>query len=285
MRAYKRLALVPLAALGMVVGLSSAATAASGVPYRDPNAAGVIGLCDRGGHQITHGDVGTRPFAWRAVSSKPAQAPYDAAGATATLYAYQPRQDVAPGDWSGSQLTASARFSNPAHPMAAATSRDISLSNFIAQFAPTWDGLLQLRVFLGAPNQQVDSLTYPATTIQVTGKTWHVIDPKPASCASGTSESIESILLPVSKPSSASTGTATPHPTTSRSTVASASSSAAAAATSAPTGAKASNAALQSSRSSGGHTSLVVTLIVVGALLLAAGGFAMNRRSTRRDAR
>jgi hypothetical protein len=284
MRAYKRLALVPLAALAMVVGLSSAATASSGVPYRDPNAAGVIGLCDRSGHQITHGDVTTRPFAWRAVSSLPARAPYNAAGATATLYAYQPRQDVAPGDWSGSQLTASARFSNPAHPMAAATSKDISLSDFIGQFAPMWDGLLQLRIFLGAPNQQVDSLTYPATTIQVTGKTWHVIDPEPASCASGTSESIESILLPASKPSSPSTGTATSRAT------ATASSPSAARATTAPTAAaptagSPSNAALQSSSSSGGHTSLIVTLIVVGALLLAAGGFAMNRRSTRGGAR
>jgi hypothetical protein len=290
MYAHKRLALVPLAAVGLMVALAGAATA-SGTSLQDPNASGFIGLCDRGGHQVTRGEVATKPFVWRAVSSEPAAAPYNKAGATATLYAYQPRQGVAAGDWSGSQLTASARFSNPAHPMAAATSKDISLANFVAEFAPTSNGLLQLRIFLGAPNEQVDSVTYPATTIQVTGATWHVVNPQPVACNSGTAESIESILLPASTPSSDLAHSAATRPTTSVSSPAAATASTAE--TTPATGASAaaapspSNAALESvssNRSSGGHTGLVVTVIVVGAVLLCIGGVAMNRRTRRRSA-
>jgi hypothetical protein len=188
----------------MVLGLALSATAPawaaqsgeSNTPYQDPSAVGRIGLCDKSGHEITSGSVNAKPFASRAVSTAAATSPYGASGRTATLYAFQPRQDVAPGDWSGDQLTATSRYTNAAHPMAQATAKDESLSEYMAEFAPSWDGLLQLRMFLGAPGQATYSYNYPATTIKVTGDTWRVVDPVSVACDSGSATSIESILLP-----------------------------------------------------------------------------------------
>ena len=74
------------------------AAGASGVPYVDANAVGTIGLCDQHDQPLTQGDVDTRPFVWKAVAETPAPAPYNGPGATATLYAYQPRKGVDPGE-------------------------------------------------------------------------------------------------------------------------------------------------------------------------------------------
>jgi hypothetical protein len=172
-----------------------AAGARTVLPYSDSSAHGYIGLCDRSGHQITHGRLDAAPFAWRAVSSVAAQSPYDAPDRTATLYGYQPRQGLPAGDWSGQALTASARYTNPAHPMAAATAGDDSLADFIAAYQPQWDRLIQLRMYLGAPDHPVYSLEYPALDIRVSGTTWRAVDGGAVDCRSGHSTSIESILL------------------------------------------------------------------------------------------
>ena len=77
------------AALGLVGLLALAggdAAAGSAVPYTDPNAVGSIGLCNQAGQQITSGSISTTPFAWRAVSTQPAPAPYNNAGRTATSW-------------------------------------------------------------------------------------------------------------------------------------------------------------------------------------------------------
>ena len=142
-------------------GLAEAATA---VPYTDPNAVGYIGLCNQAGQQITSGSINTTPFAWRAVSTQPAQAPYNNAGRTATLYGYQPHQGLLPGEWSGEQLTSSARYSNPANPMAAATDGDDSLEDLVQDFPPRWDGFFQLRIYLSTADEQAYDLHYPALT-------------------------------------------------------------------------------------------------------------------------
>jgi len=202
-----RVALVrPLAALGafalglgLALGASSGnAVAGSPVPYNDPAAVGSIGLCNQQGQQITSGSISTAPFAWRAVSTSPSTGAYAGASRTAILLAYQPIQGLAPGDWSGSQLTASSRYSNPASPMAAATGGDESLATFMNQFKPYWDGLLQLRMYLDAANEQPYAVHYPTLDIQVTGTTWHAVDGGPVNCSAGTAESIESVLLPAS---------------------------------------------------------------------------------------
>ena len=100
-RAARSVALGCLTVLGAAVALAqplgaplmgTAGAATSTVPYTDPDAVGSIGLCNQAGQQITSGSITTRPFAWRAVSTQAAPAPYNNAGRTATLVAYQPQQ-------------------------------------------------------------------------------------------------------------------------------------------------------------------------------------------------
>ena len=189
-----------MAASALISGspFASAVGADTSVPYTDPNAVGSIGLCNQAGQQITSGSVTARPFAWRAVSTQPAQTPYNGAGRTAILVGYQPLEGLPPGDWSGTQLTASSRYTNPANPMAAATDGDLSLDDVIEQYAPKWDGFLQLRIYLGAPQESGYTSQYPALDIQVTGDSWKAVGGSQVNCASGTSVSIESVLLPSS---------------------------------------------------------------------------------------
>src|SRR5580658_7087718 len=98
---------VTLLVVSSVTGLASAATA---VPYTDPDVAGSIGLCNQAGQQVTSGSVDTVPFTWRAVSTQPASSPYDNAGRRATLVVYQPLQNIPAGDWSGETLTAASSY-------------------------------------------------------------------------------------------------------------------------------------------------------------------------------
>lgn len=215
-RVRRELALLlsPLVVAGALT-LGGGASAATTVPYTDPDAVGSIGLCNQAGQQITSGNITAVPFAWRAVSTEPAQAPYNNAGRTATLVVYQPLQGLPPGDWSGAQLTSSSRYSNAANPMAAATDRDQSLEDIIEQYQPKWDGFLQLRIYLGTADEPTYTSHYPALNIQVTGNAWQAVGGSAVNCASGTSESIESILLPSTTSSTAAptsgTGTSATH--------------------------------------------------------------------------
>jgi hypothetical protein len=194
----QRTRVILVVALGLAgpLALAGRAGASPAAPYTDPAVVGSIGLCNQAGQQITSGSVTAKPFAWRAVSTQPAQAPYDNAGRTATLVAYQPLQSLPPGDWSGAQMTSSSSYTNPANPMAAATDGDQSLQDIIAQYPPQWDGFLQLRMYLSTSDKQPYTLHYPALNIQVTGSTWQAIGGSPVNCASGTAVSIESVLLP-----------------------------------------------------------------------------------------
>lgn len=187
------------AVLGLALvsgGPAASAGAATAVPYTDPGAAGTIGLCNQAGQQITSGNVNTKPFAWRAVSSVPAPSPYNNTGRTAVLVAYQPQQELPAGDWSGAQLTASSHYSNPTNPMAAATDGDTSLGTFIQDYPPKWDGFIELRMYLGTDNEPSYQEKYPVLNIKITGSTWHAVGGAPVSCSSGTAESIETVLLP-----------------------------------------------------------------------------------------
>jgi uncharacterized membrane protein YgcG len=195
-----------LALLGTAVGTGAAGAATPGVPYTDPDVTGYIGLCDQAGHQVTSGSLAAAPFAYRAVSSQAAPAGYNGASRTATLAAYLPMQVLPPGDWSGEQLTATSRYTNPAHPMTAGTTADESLQTFVADFPPEWDGFVQIRMFLGAANQPALTTRYPALDIQVTGSTWTAVGGGPVDCNSGTSESLETIVLPTT-----ASGTGTDH--------------------------------------------------------------------------
>jgi hypothetical protein len=213
MSALRRFIVIALVALGTTGQFASAASASS-IPFRDTNAVGSIGLCDRSGDQITSGSISTTPFAWRAVSTFAAPAPYNNAWRTAILMAYQPQDGLLPSEWSGEQLTSSSRYTNPRYPMAAATASDSSLSAFIDDFPPRWHDLIELRIYLGTQNAPAYNAKYSALVIQVRENTWFALDSKPVNCHSGTSTSIETILLPTTT----TTGTTGSSTTTSSST-------------------------------------------------------------------
>lgn len=167
----------------------------SGTPYQDANAVGGIGLCDASGHQITSGSITSVPFVWRAVSTAKPPSGYGVTGRTATLYAYQPRLQTPAGEWSGSQLTGSSRYSNPDVPIAAATQGDPSLASYLKAYPTLVDGLVQLRIYLSAPHLPADSLHYAATDIRVKGNTWTQVESVKVNCTAGTSVSVETLLL------------------------------------------------------------------------------------------
>jgi hypothetical protein len=184
-----------MAMIGMSLGGS--AVAASSVPYKDSNASGFVGLCDKTKHPITSGSIYDKPFVWTAVSSTPAPKGYE--HGKATLIAYQPRKDVDPGQWSGRQLTSSSSFTNPAHPMSQATNGDDPLVFFTGAFPPRWDGLIELRLYFSGPDVAPHQAPYPATNIRVTGERWSVVSSGSAACNAGTATSIETVTLPKSK--------------------------------------------------------------------------------------
>ena len=281
-RLARTLAVVVVGVMGALIGGSYASATSTSTPYTDPNATGAIGFCDKAGHAITHGSVNAKPFVWRAVSSKPADAPYNVPGRTATLLAYQPRKGLASSDWSGSQLTASTRYANAAHPTAVATAADESLGQFMMEFHPAWQGLLQVRMFLGAPNQTPQTFTYSATSIRIKGSSWSVVNPTPVSCNSGQAVSLETIVLPkTSHPAvghggahrgGATHSSASPQPTSSAS-----------AGTGQPGNNTAtpatSSAALATPKSAGGggHGAIVGIGIVLAVIVVAGGGYGALR--------
>jgi hypothetical protein len=177
----------------------STAYASARLPYTDTYAHGYVGLCDKNGNNITHGSVYDKPFVWRAVSSVPAPLSFAGDGRKATLYAMQPRQGTDPMAWSGDSLTASSTYANTAVPIAQATDRDFALSDFLNEFAPQWDRLLELRIYFSAPEQGVDANTYPATDIRISGTTWSLVSGGKVNCNGGDATSPEQ-LLPSSNP-------------------------------------------------------------------------------------
>jgi hypothetical protein len=174
--------------LGVVVAAVIAvwpAGAASGVPYADAGSVGFITLYDRSGAAVKSGNVDDKPFVWKAVSSKRAPAPYDAAGRKATLNAFQPRDGASPPLWSGDKMTASMAYPDPAHPTVTATAADFSLRDFITEFPPQWSGLIQLRIYFGVPGRATLNATYVTTDIKVTGQTWSVVGGGPGAGPNG----------------------------------------------------------------------------------------------------
>ena len=205
-RTARLLVCLGLALLGAALPAATSGAASTGVPYTDPNAVGYIGLCNQAGQQITSGSVTTTPFVWRAVSSQAAPAGYDGPSRTATLTAYLPLQALPAGDWSGEELTSASEYSNPANPMAAATTRDVSLETFIQDYPPEWDGFIQLRMFLGAPDEPAYQRHYPSLDIYVSGNTWTAVGGGPVNCNAGSAESLETIVLPSTTTTTAGSG-------------------------------------------------------------------------------
>jgi hypothetical protein len=210
-RARARVSRRRLVAAGVVVIVAVVAaiwwathrdSSADHVPYGDSAAVGVVGLCDSSGKAITSGSTKAAPFVWRAVGSSAASAAYAGAGRTATLYAFQPRPGVDAPGWSGQQLTSSGRYTNVAHPMAQATGKDMDLNDFLIAYPPLISGFVELRLYLGAPNQPLLTTKYDATDIKVSGSSWRVVGGGgPVSCTDGKSVSLETLLDPSAAPS------------------------------------------------------------------------------------
>jgi hypothetical protein len=289
-RGIQILAVMAVVLFGTVGWTGTSVAATPGVPYTDPDAVGYIGLCNQAGQQITSGSITDTPFAWRAVSSQAAPAAYRGSTRTATLAAYLPMQALPPGDWSGQQLTASSRYSNPASPMAAATASDQPLQSFIEAFPPELDGFIQLRLYLGAANQPAYTAHYPTLDIQVTGATWNAVGGGPVNCNAGTSESIETILSPgntavpakgTTGPSSAGAdGSAAVSRTSSGGSSGSggsggSASKGSAAGTHPATGSPAPNTTATSTTS---HTPLIAGIVIAGVAVLVTLGLLISRR-------
>jgi hypothetical protein len=181
--------LVALVAATVVIGgqiWPAAAEAAGGsTPYSDTQATGFLTLYDKAGKAIKSGHITDKPFVWKAVSSKKAEAPYDKTGRKATLAAFQPRPGTQPSAWSSDTLTASTTYTDPAHPTAQATAGDFSLKDFLGEFPPKWDGTIQLRLILSAPGTQAQATGYASTDIKINGNWWYVMGGGPGAGKGG----------------------------------------------------------------------------------------------------
>ena len=245
--------------------ISSSPALASGTPYTDPAVTGALGLCDKSGHQVVSGSTQDIPLAWTVVSTTPAPAGYTDSRAKATLYMYQPRKDVDPGDWSGYPMTGSSLFSSPAHPMAAFTTGDKRLFDTLQVYPAQWNGYVELRLFFSGTNRVALTQTYPAANLQINGTLWRQVAPPVVSCTAGKAESTETLLLPAS--SFPTPSRATPSPATTGP------SSGAAASASPAGGFAAGGPAQPSAQSSGTSTS---GSVLTGLLLVAVVGLGIG---------
>jgi len=197
--------------LAAMIATSGTATAAVVLPYTDANATSGITLCDSHGQPVTSGR-NDAPLAASVVGGTAAVAMYAGTGRSAMLDAYQPRRGVDPGQWSGMGMTALSRYTNIQHPMVEILPRDYRVKDFVEAFTPQWDGLVQLRIYLRAPNRSTKNDTYAATTLKVGGSSWQQVGASAgAVCTSGTSESVvRSLGLPTAAPTARPSDSASP---------------------------------------------------------------------------
>lgn len=261
------------AVVGLVALVMCGPAAADGTPYHDAHRAGDLTLCDANGHELRGGDLAADPLAALVLGSTPAPPGYDGPRATATLLAFQPRQGVDPGEWSGELIGAGSRFSNPRHPAVAGVPGDLTLQGFVGDFPPHWDGLVQLRVYLGAPGRSPYSERYDTADLRVQGNRWSLVRGGGEACDAGRATSVSTILGVASRPAgspSRASGLA-PKPS-SRSTAPAAGSVAGAA---------------DVDQAVAHHRSSNPVLPIAGGLLVAlmlAGGYVLLRRPTGADA-
>jgi hypothetical protein len=163
------------------------------LPYTDPNQAGWLTLCGVNLRPVTSGSITTKPFVWRVVSSTAAPKVYFIKGARATLFAYQPRPFTPAGAWSGTIMAPASFYSDRMHPMVQLTPIDQPLSYMTIAYPPIFDHLIQLRLYLSAPNRVADTESYAAADIQVIGKTWTLVAGGNASCTGGQAISLETV--------------------------------------------------------------------------------------------
>jgi len=193
LRRWTSLGLIGLFAAAALTGL--AATSARAVtPPADQYAQGYVGLCNKAGQNITSGSVYNKPFVWRAVGSQAAPAPFNSSSRRATLYAFQPRPDVDASQWTGTPMTAASHYTNAAVPMSEATHRDFALSDYLNDYPPEVNGIVELRMLYSSSDTGY-STGYAASFIQIHGTTWTLIKGGRVNCNAGTARSSEAGLL------------------------------------------------------------------------------------------
>jgi hypothetical protein len=181
MMKFGRLAGVVLLA-AVLVTIGAPLAGAASIPYSDPAVNGQITLCNSAHQPVTSGKVDAAPFVDLAVGSVAAPTGYQIAGRTASLYGYQPIKDVDPTLWPGMLLINASVYANAAYPTAAGTLIDRSLASFLRFYPTKWDGLIQLRLFVGAPGQAVMTTPYNSATIKVSGDTWSMVQGGTSHC-------------------------------------------------------------------------------------------------------
>ena len=185
-----RLTRARLLAAGLAVGVVVVAvvvvlrvTGERTVPYEDARSAGLLTLCSADGKPVVEGKVDDRPFAAFALGETGLPPEYDSAGTVATLFAYQPREGIDAGEFSGVPLTAAGLVADPAKPAVAIAENVWSVADFATAFPATLDGYVQLRLVLGTPG--AGTLTenpYDAADIRVDGDSWELVRGGSASC-------------------------------------------------------------------------------------------------------
>ena len=177
-----------LLAVGVVVVAAVVAWRVLGqertVPYEDPQSAGLITLCSADGESVTEGSVKDTPFAGLAVGETGLPSEIDPEGTVGTLFAYQPRQGITAGEFSGVPLTAASLVADPERPVVPVTDGVWSVRDFVTAFPATLDGYVQLRLVLGTP--VAGTLTespYDTADLRVDGDKWELIRGGTASCA------------------------------------------------------------------------------------------------------
>ena len=214
-----------LVAMSLVfVGKASAAT-----PPFEPdstNEYGQINFYDAAGHQVTGGSVTDSPFALYAVASS--DDPTVGHFQIAALYGYKPVSGVAPGNWSGEQLSNSTDFPVSGAPAAIANlgndrpvvtigANDLKLADLINDYpntAPSGDpyfGLYQLRIALAGETK------WWAADIQITGTTWTLVYPEVT--APTTAPTTTSLAVTPGDPETLATAGGTASPVTLTATV------------------------------------------------------------------
>jgi hypothetical protein len=201
---------VPLVALGAPSARADSYT----VPFKDADSVGTIGFCDKDNKPLTSGSILDVPFAFKAVSDQAAPKAYAIVGRKATLYAYSPIKNVPPGSWISYQMMPSSVYTDVKHPMAAAGYGEPPLQYQVTGAPPTWDGLVQLRILLSAPNTPQRMKPYPTAVIRVTGTTWVMVQGnRNPDCAAGTAQNSNQTLgkgEPTAPPSWAANATTDP---------------------------------------------------------------------------
>jgi hypothetical protein len=174
-------------------------------PFKDPNAVGLIGFCDKNNNPVVSGHVRDVPFVSKYVSDTSAPKNYAGRFQRAAIYAFSPIPYTNPGDWSGYQMTAGSLYTNLKTPMAAATFGDPPLEWQLQSFPAHMDGLVQMRMILTNVNTPPRTNEYAQAIIRVKGDSWTLVTgvSNKALCQAGLAQSAEVVRLPASKVPSA----------------------------------------------------------------------------------